>query len=122
MLRRNQLSRSRLLAVLAGVVGLVAALVPFSLWVGWNLFSGLLFWVVITPVLAWVLPGMVLRHGNHLKESLGGLVAFYALMVFLIYDHAGSDLFKLMMGSLVFNLIAITVLGWPRKAVTRTAH
>ena len=79
---------------------------------GLNLITGILFWFVIVPSLTLYLSKILLGSKNITRNSILELIGFYGLMVFLIYKHYQSDLFKLMIASLVFNLflfIATTV-------------
>src|SRR5688572_18766442 len=87
---------------------LVIVLIPFSILIGWNLLTLILFWLVITPALTIYLPTILSRNRNRLFKSLVGLSIFYGVMVFMIFDHYASDYFKLMMLSGVVNLIFVS--------------
>lgn len=99
--------------------GLTIVLVPFSLLIGWNLLTSFLFWFVITPALAIYLPAIVSRNKSHFFESSMGLTIFYGLMIFMIYDHYKTDLFKVIIVSCLVNLILISVIAWTQKMITR---
>ena len=99
-------------------VGLAIVLAPFSLLVGWNLLTAILFWFVITPALSLYLPKTVSKSKNHFFESLLGLMIFYGLMVFMIYEHYKSDLFRVMIFSCLVNLILISVITWTQRLIT----
>ncbi len=103
-------------------VGLAVVLVPFSLLIGWNLLSAVIFWLVLTPVLAEHLPTLISRNKNSLAESLTGLLIFYALMVFMIYDHYKTDLFLIMMVSCVVNLGLVTLIYKVKKEFRKPAY
>ena len=99
-------------------IGLAAVLVPYSLIIGWGLLSLILFWFVIIPITASILPFLISKNKNHLPESLAGLVIFYGLMVFMIYSHYQTDYFKIMLISFLINLFTIVVISlmeWPKK-------
>lgn len=98
---------------------LAIILVPFSLLIGWGLLSLLVFWFVLIPVLTFYLPTIISKNQNHLYESLVGLLVFYGLMVFLIYDHYTTDYFQIMVLSLVINLILVTGLSFADKQGTQ---
>ncbi|WPP49282.1 hypothetical protein [Catalinimonas niigatensis] len=100
-------------------IGLAMVLIPFSLLVGWNIFTLLLFWFMIVPALTLYLPKMMNKDRNHLFESLAGMVLFYGLMVFMIYDHYQTDYFQVMMYSCGFNLLVVTLFGWLRMRHSR---
>lgn len=93
------------------LIGLVLVLVPFSLLVGWNLFTLLLFWFIIVPALTFCLPTLFSKDKNHLFESLTGLLLFYGLMVFMIYEHDQTDYFQVMMASAIFNFLIVMLFG-----------
>lgn len=93
-------------------IGLAMVLIPFSLLVGWNIFTLLLFWFMIVPALTLYLPKMVNKDKNHVFESLTGMILFYGLMIFMIYDHYQTDYFQVMMYSCGFNLLIVTLFGW----------
>jgi hypothetical protein len=101
-------------------VVLAIVLVPYSLFIGWNLITLLLFWFVIIPALTIYSPTKVSNNKSHLFESLVGLIMFYAFMVFMIYNHYQTDYFQIMMLSCVVNIILIsTITGFKRvKAQT----
>jgi len=101
--------------ILAVIVGLSLVLVPYSFLIGWNLTSLLLFWFVIVPLISFYLPAKVSQSKIHLIESLLGLVIFYTLMVFMIYDSFESDYFLVMMVSCAANLIVVYVISLTRK-------
>jgi hypothetical protein len=98
--------------------GLAIVLVPYSLLIGRNLLTVFLFWFVITPSLAIYLPTIVSKNKNHFLESSLGLMIFYGLMVFMIYDHYKTDLFKVMMVSCLVNLVLISVIAGTKKIIS----
>ena len=102
-------------------VVLAIVFVPYSLFIGWNLITLLLFWFVIIPALTIYSPTKVSNNKSHLFESLVGLIMFYAFMVFMIYNHYQTDYFQIMMLSCVVNIILIsTITGFKRvKAQTK---
>jgi hypothetical protein len=91
------------------LMGLVFVFVPFSLLVGWNIFTLFFFWFMTVPALTLYLPAIISRNKNHLLESLTGMIIFYGLMVFMIYDHYQTDYFQVMMVSCGFNLLIVTL-------------
>jgi len=97
------------------VVGILLVLAPFSLIIGWNIVTLLVFWFVMVPWIAMYLPSKVSKSKNHLIESLAGLVIFYSLMVFLIYEQFRSDYFFVMMVSCGVNLIVVSAINLTRK-------
>jgi hypothetical protein len=99
-------------------VGLVIVFVPFSMLVGWNLVTLILFWFVLTPGLTIYLPTLVSSNYKHLFESVAGLIIFYGIMVFMIYDHYKTDYFQVMIVSCVLNVILVSAITWTRASRT----
>lgn len=114
----NTNAADKLKGTLAVLLGLFCALAPYSLLMGWNLITLLVFWFLITPALAIWLPTLVTRRDGRMFASLAGLLIFYAFMVFMIYDHYKSDYFRIMMVSCVVNLISVAISTYPKGLVT----
>ena len=96
-------------------MSLLILLVPFSLLLTWNLLTLILFWFALIPIVTLYLPGKALKTKNHLFESLVGLMIFYGIMVFMIYDHHQSDYFQVMMISCLINLIVVGTVTFLRR-------
>lgn len=96
-------------------IALAVVLALFSILIGWNLFSTVAFWLLLVPILTIYLPTITSRNKNHMLESLAGLLIFYALMVFMIYDHFNTDYFQIMMLSCVVNIFPIALITRLRK-------
>ena len=96
-------------------VGALLSLAIFSLAIGWNLLTALLFWFIIIPLLINKLPSIISKKGHYLQPSLIGLIIFYAILVFMIYEHYQTDLFWIMMVSFGFNLLLVLFVTWVRK-------
>jgi len=96
-------------------IALTILLAPYSIVVGWNLVSAFLFWFILVPVVVVYVPGFVSKNKNHWLEAISGLVVFYGLMVFMIYSHYQSDLFKIMMWSAAINVVITSLLFFLRK-------
>jgi hypothetical protein len=110
----------KLIGTLIVPIGLAIVFIPYSIFVGWNLFTLILFWFVFTPLLAAFLPTLFLKIGNHFIESILGLIIFYAIMVFLIYDHYKTDTFKIMILSFAINFILILMISRIRRQSIQT--
>jgi len=98
-------------------VGAFIALILFSFTFGWNLMTLLLFWFLFIPFLAITLPNLISKNDIKLKQSIVGLIVFYAFMVFMIYKHYQTDYFIIMMISLVLNIGTVSLITWIRKNV-----
>lgn len=114
-------SKDKLKGTLIIPLGLTAVLVPFSLLIGWNIFTLLLFWFVLIPCLSMYLPSLVSSNKNHLIETVLGLIIFYGIMVFMIYDHYQTDYFKAMIVSFVINLIVVSIWSKSKNSNLQTA-
>jgi hypothetical protein len=108
-------SKNKLKGTLVVPLGLAITLVPFSMVIGWNLLTLILFWFVLTPGLATYLPAMLSNNRNHLFESQVGLIIFYGIMVFMIYDHYKTDYFQIMILSCLVNLVVVSAIHWVRR-------
>ncbi|MFH6604361.1 hypothetical protein ACEZ3G_12790 [Maribacter algicola] len=93
-------------------IGLAIILVPFSILIGWNVVTLFLFWFILIPGVIIYLPTKVSSKKHHLFKSLAGLVVFYAIMIFMIYEHYKTDYFSVMIISSIINLISIFVFAW----------
>ena len=114
----NKEFKDKLKGTLIVPIGLAIVLVPFSLLIGWNLVSLFVFWFVIIPGLAIYLPTKFSRNRFHLFESFAGLLIFYALMVFMIYDHFKTDYFQIMILSFAINLMVVSLIIWASRPKT----
>ena len=112
-------SKDKLKGTMIVPVGLAIVLVPFSLLIGWNLVTLILFWFVLTPGLTIFLPTLVSSNRKRLLESLIGLMIFYGIMVFMIYDHYKTDYFQVMILSCVINVIIVSAITWRRRPWTQ---
>ena len=108
--------KTKLLGSFVTALGIAIVFVPFSMLIGWNLISVILFWLILTPILAIYLPRFVSRHHNHFVESLAGLTLFYLVVIFMIYEHYKSDFFQMMIVSYVINLILILAIRSTRRS------
>lgn len=116
----NKETKNKLCGTLIVPFALAIILAPYSLLIGWNLMTMVLFWLLLTPALAIYLPTLVSSNNNHLFESVLGIIIFYALMVFMIYDHYKTDTFQFMIWSSVINLILVSFIVWIRTPETKS--
>lgn len=79
------------------------------------------FWFVILPMMTFYLPTKVSKNRTHLVEALSGLMIFYAIMVFMIYDHYQSDFFQLMIVSLLINVGLVTGISLLKTTANQTS-
>src|SRR5690554_6384045 len=107
----NKLFKDRLKGSLIVPAGLDVILVAVSLLIGWNSMTLILFWFVLIPATAISLPTTVSSNKNRLFDSITGLITFYGIMVFMIYDHYKTDYFRIMILSCVINAILVSVIA-----------
>lgn len=89
------------------VITLFIVLIPFSFVVGWNLITLFLFWFILVPAISIYLPAKILKNEDWLIQALGGLILFYGVMAFMIYQHYQTDYFKIMIISGGVNLVVV---------------
>lgn len=111
----NKQLKDKIKGVLIVPLGISLVLVPLSMLIGWDLLTLVIFWFIITVGLAIYLPTIVSENENHMFESITGLLIFYAIMVFMIYDHYMTDYFKIMMISCFTNVILVLAFAWARN-------
>lgn len=116
----DKLSKDTLKGVAIVPAGLTLVLIPYSMLIGWNLATLVLFWFLIIPGLTLYLPTLVSNNKSHLLESLVGLVIFYSFMVFMTYKLYDTDHFKVMMVSCMVNAIVVLMSAVFRKTVQAT--
>ena len=116
----NKEIKNRFLGTLIVPIGLAIVLLPFSMLIGWNLINMILFWFLIIPGLTFLLPTIFSKSSDHLFESILGLVIFYGIMVFLIYDHYQTDYFRIMIASFVINLILTLIISRIKRKIIQT--
>ena len=84
-------------------------LAPYSLLVGWKVFTVLLFWLIIVPGVALFLNVKLLKETKPGWKVVVGLTSFYGFMIMMTYQHHATDYFAVMMFSFVWNLLMIMV-------------
>jgi len=86
---------------------LVLIMVPFSFIIGWNLISILIFWFLIVPLVSITVPYIIRANERRQFQSIIGMILFYGIMIFMIYNQSATDYFKLMAVSGVVNLVLL---------------
>lgn len=105
-------------------IGLIMVLIPVSMLLGWNLLNALAFWFGLVPILSYHLPLKVSSSQGHLLKSLVGMLLFYGLMVFMIYDHYQTDLYHVIIASCSVNILVVSgvVLARRYQSTTPNTH
>ena len=79
----------------------------YSWLIGWNFLSALGAWFILVPLATFSLSNLFgLKQTWHSGISM---LCLYAWMIFGIYDHYQSDLFVLMMLSLIYNTFILVL-------------
>ena len=107
----QKLRRNLMVSAIIVTFSLVTILVPYSLILGWNLFTSILFWFVLVPLIS-ILTARF--YDNPEKQSLAGIIGclfFYLVIIFMIYSSYQSDQFKLMIVSIFSSLFFIWILN-----------
>ena len=111
----NDKMKEQLKGMITVAIVLPLIFAPFSLLLGWDVLTLLLFWFVIVPALTIYLPMKVSKQTNHLIESLVGMTIFYGFMVFMIYSHYKTDYFQVMVTSYIVNIVLVTTVTLLKK-------
>ena len=88
-------------------ISLVGILVPYSLLLGWNLITSLLFWFILVPLISILSSRFYNKISKNWIAAIIGCIVFYLLMVFMIYSHYKTDLFKVMIISSFSSIFII---------------
>lgn len=99
------------ISVIIVILSLLAILVPYSLFLGWNLFTSILFWFVLVPLISILTPRFNNNPEKRLLSGIIGCLLFYLLIIFMIYSSYQSDQFKLMIVSLFSSIFFIWFLN-----------
>ena len=97
-----------LLGSLLTSIILFGCLAIYSVLLGWNLYSSLIFWGLLVPIIAY-LSSQILKTNNHLIIALLGTIFFYCFVFFMTYKHYDTDWFTVMKYSLVSSAFLIIV-------------
>ena len=112
----DKITKDNLLTALIIVAGIAIVLVPYSLLIGWNVLTLILFWAIIVPAIAINAPKLLPHIQPTTFGKLLGLFLFYAGMVFMIYEHYQTDFFLVMMLGAVENVIMVLLYDYAQKA------
>ncbi len=97
----------QILGITGTTLSLVLILIPFSLIIGWNLLSAVIFWFLIVPLITIAFPYLIQANKQHQMQSIIGIIFFYGAIVLMIYMQSATDFFKVMAVSGVVNLVLI---------------
>ncbi len=97
------------------MLGILLALIGLT--IGWNLITLFIFWFLIIPILSLRIPRWLSKNEFHWMDSALGISIFYAVMIFMIYEHYQTDYFKVMMISFFVNIIMIIVKATRRPRI-----
>lgn len=89
------------------VLSLFGLLAPYSLLLGWNFITLLLFWFILVPIISIVSSRFYNKINKNWIAGIIGCIVFYSFMVFMIYSHYKSDFFKIMILSSLSSIFII---------------
>ena len=107
----EKLRGSLSISVIIVILSLIVILVPYSLFLGWNLFTSILFWFVLVPLISVLTARFHGKPGKRLLVGIIGCLLFYLTIIFMIYSSYQSDQFKLMILSSFSSLLIIWFLN-----------
>lgn len=111
----DEVLKERLKVMLSVPAGLTLIIIPYSLLIRWEITSLFIFWFIITPTVTLYLPLRLTKIRNNLFESLAGMMIFYGIMIFMVYDLYKTDFFRIMALSCVTNLVSVSTMVFIRK-------
>ena len=100
---RGNLTISAIIVTLS----LITILVPYSLFLGWNLFTSIIFWFILVPLISILTARFYKNPEKRLLAGTIGCLFFYFFIIFMIYGSYQSDHFKLMIVSLFSSILLI---------------
>ena len=107
----EKLRGSLLISVIIVTLSLIIILVPYSLFLGWNLFTSILFWFVLVPLISILTARFYSNTKKRLLAGIIGCLLFYLIIIFMIYSSYQSDQFKLMIVSSFSSILMIWFLN-----------
>ncbi len=99
------------ISVIIVTLSLIIILVPYSLFLGWNLFTSILFWFIFVPLISILAARFYNNPEKRLLVGIIGCLFFYFFIIFMIYGSYQSDQFKLMIVSLFSSILMIWFLN-----------
>ena len=99
------------ISVIIVTLSLLTLLVPYSLFIGWNLFTSILFWFIFVPLISILTARFYNNPKKRLFAGIIGCLFFYFIIIFMIYGSYQSDQFKLMIVSLFSSILMIWFLN-----------
>jgi len=104
----NRFRGSLIVSIIIVTLSLISVFIPYSLLLGWDLITGVVFWFLLVPLISILTARFYNKVKKQILPGLIGCIIFYLLNVFMIYEHYKTDAFKLMaIGSFVSVLIII---------------
>ena len=99
------------ISVIIVILSLIVILVPYSLFLGWNLFTSILFWFVLVPLISILTARFYSNPEKRVSAGILGCLFFYLIIIFMIYSSYQSDQFKLMIVSSFSSIFFIWFLN-----------
>lgn len=93
----------------------VIVLSGYSLLLGWNLITLVIFWFLIVPFVILFLTSWLLKEDHITIKPLVSLIVFYSFLVWMIYKHFESDAFAIMMFSFLYNFLVMCLVMFVQR-------
>ena len=106
----QKLRENIIVSVILVSLSLLVILIPFSLFIGWNLLTAILFWFILVPIIANQSSRFHSKIKKQLIVAISDCILFYLFMIFMIYYHYKSDFFKLMITSIFSSILMVWLL------------
>jgi hypothetical protein len=105
----NKIRGNLIISIVIVTLSLFGILVPYSLFLGWNLITLFIFWFILVPIITILTARFYNKVNKRISSGLFGCIAFYLIMIFLIYSHYKTDYFKVMIVSFFTSIYAIWI-------------
>ncbi len=93
---------------------LILVLIPYSIFLGWNAITLILFWFILVPLVAHYSSRIIKDVKNNLIPAMGGAFLFYSVMIILTYKQYESDYFTIIKYSVIPSLLIILVINYEK--------
>lgn len=98
---------------------LFVVMAPYSLLLGWNVITLIIFWFFIVPGVILYLSARLFKDSRVTGKAMVSLITFYSIMVFMTYKHFQSDYFAMMLFSFLFNLLVMGLVMFVERRDSR---
>lgn len=97
----------RLFAMIFVPIVLLASMLVYSNIISWNLFSIILFWFAVVPLLTHYTAKFFNGHNKNMSASINGLLIFYVIIGVLIYFNYEITFLRMIIMSIIPTIVMI---------------